>query len=286
MFTCLVIYFTLGRLVLYRFTGALLLKILILGLCIVSCLAQAKNIPINDYNNENKQLTMCVSHYPPYQVVAPGKSPIGENIAVTHYFFKQQGFTIQHTENNTFWRCLAMLEAGKVDIMSGLLDAPERREFAHLFAYSSLNEKSFYVNDKNLKISSFADLKGLKVAVIRDIKQFKQFDNAPDGFFEKVYVSDLDAAIRVLAAGKVDVFISTNFLYLNKIKNQAKENQNIEEIKVKLDNHALLFTALSKKSKFAHLAPEFAKLSKTMYENGEFKQIIHEFKLNYPEYYR
>ncbi|MGB0911678.1 MAG: methyltransferase [Nitrospirales bacterium] len=31
---------------------------------------------------------------------------------------------------------------------------------------------------------------------------------------------------------------------------------------------------------------EFAKLSKTMYENGEFTQIIHEFKLNYPEYYR
>jgi len=262
--------------------GQLVFKKISIIFLFITSLVQAEITSISP----DKQLTMCVTHFPPYQVISPSQRPIGENIAATTHFFNQLGFTINYTQGNTFWRCLAMLKTGKVDIMSGLLDAPERREFAHLFAYSSLNEKSFYVNDKNLKISSFADLKGLKVAVIRDIKQFKQFDNAPDGFFEKVYVSDLDAAIRVLAAGKVDVFISTNFLYLNKIKNQAKENQSIEEIKVKLADSALLFTALSKKSKFAHLAPEFAKLSKTMYKNGEFKQIIHEFKLNYPEYYR
>lgn len=260
-----------------------MLKVLILSLLIISCLAQAESID----NNENKQLTMCVSHYPPYQVISSNQNPMGENIAVTRYFFEKLGFTIRFTENNTFWRCLAMLEAGKVDLMSGLLDAPERRKFAHLFAYGSLNEKLFYVNNRKLKnISTFSDLKGLKVAVLRDIKQFKQFDNAPDDYLEKVYVSDLDAAIRVLVAGKVDVFISTDFLYLDKIKNINDEVHRIEEVVVKLDHASLLFTGLSKKSKVAHLAPKFAELSKAMYESGEFKKIINEFKLQYPEYYR
>jgi polar amino acid transport system substrate-binding protein len=234
----------------------------------------------------DKQLTMCVTNYPPYQITSPKQVPIGENIAVTTHFFNSLGFTIRFTKDNSFWRCLAMLETGKVDLMSGLLDAPERRDFAHLFSYSSLNEKSFYVKNKNLKISKFSDLKGLKVAVLRGIKQFKQFDNAPDDYLEKVYVTDLDAAIRVLAADKVDVFISTDFLHLKRFKDKTKATQHIEEIIVKLEDSALLFTGLSKKSKAAYLAPKFSELSKSMHESGEFKKIINKFKMNYPEYYR
>lgn len=228
---------------------------------------------------------MCVSHYPPHQVVLPDQTPIGENIAAATYFFSKLGFSIRFTQNNTFWRCLAMLKAGKVDIMSGLLDAPERREIAHLLAYSSLNKKLFYVNKPNLNIRKFSDLKGLRVAVLRGIKQFKQFDNAPEGYLTKVYVSDLDAAFRVLAAGKVDVVISTDFFDLALFKNQAENSQEIKEIIVKLDDSSLLFTALSKKSKVAHLAPKFTELSKTLYNNGEFQRVINEFKLKHPEYY-
>jgi ABC-type amino acid transport substrate-binding protein len=260
----------------------LLLKFFILALFTISSAVQAEIME----KSSDKQLTMCVTHYPPYQITSPEQAPIGENIAITTHFFNTLGFTINFTKNNSFWRCLAMLEAGKVDLMSGLLDAPERRDFAHLFSYSSLNEKSFYVKNKNLNISRFSDLKGLKVAVLRGIKQFKQFDNAPDGYLEKVYVSDLDAAIRILAAGKVDVFISTDFLYLKKFKDKTKATQEIEKIIVKLDDSALLFTGLSKKSKVAHLAPKFSKLSKVMHESGEFKKIINKFKMEYPEYYR
>lgn len=259
-----------------------MLKFFILALFTISSAVQAE---ITDKSSD-KQLTMCVSNYPPYQITSPEQAPIGENIAVTTHFFNTLGFTINFTKNNTFWRCLAMLEAGKVDLMSGLLDAPERRNFAHLFSYSSLNEKSFYVKNKNLKISDFSDLKGLKVAVLRGIKQFKQFDNAPKDYLEKVYVTDLDAAIRVLAADKVDVFISTDFLYLEKFKYKGNTTQQIKEIIVKLDDSALLFTGLSKKSKVAHLAPKFSELSKSMYKSGEFKRIINKFKMNHPEYYR
>lgn len=236
------------------------------------------------FSAEEKSLTMCVSHFPPYQVVLPGQMPIGENIAATTYFFNKLGFKINFTEDNSIWRCLGMLKAGKVDIMSGLLDAPERRDFAHLLAYSSLNKKSFYINQNGPNISSFADLKGLKVGVLKGIKQFEQFDNAPDGYFEKVYVNDMSAAFRVLAAGKVDVFISTDFNDLESY--QSSNNQEFKKITVNLNDASLLFIGLSKKSASAHLVKEFTQLSQKLYTSGEFQQVINDFKIKHPEHYK
>ena len=226
---------------------------------------------------------MCVSHFPPYQIILPDQSPIGENIAATTHFFNKLGFTIHFTQNNSFWRCLGMLKAGKVDIMSGLLDGPARRKFSHLFVYGSLDKKSFYVKKNGPNINEFSDLKGLKVAVLKGVKQFKQFDNAPNGYFEKVYVNDMSAAFRVLAAGKVDVVISTDFNDLEKYKKNM--TQEFKEFTVNLDGTSLLFIALSKTSKVAHLAPKFTDLSEKMYKNNEFYKVISDFKIKHPEYY-
>ena len=256
-----------------------MLKKHITALIIILYIAQIKAAN----SAENKTITMCVAHYPPYQVALPGQIPIGENIVATTHLFNKLGFTVRFTENNSFWRCLGMLKAGKVDVMSGLLDAPERRDFAHLFAYNSLEKKSFYVKKSGPKINGFSDLKGLKVAVLKGIKQFEKFDNAPSDYLEKVYVNDMPAAFRVLAAGKVDVVISTDFSDLDKFRAQMTEE--IEEIEIKLDKASLLFIALSKKSKMAYLAPRFEKLSKEMYKNNEFNNVINEFKVKHPEYY-
>ena len=177
---------------------------------------------------------MCVSHFPPYQIVKPNQAPIGENIAATSYLFNKLGYEIQYTKDNSIWRCLGMLKAGKVDVMSGLLDAPERREFAHLLVYGSLSKKSLYVNQNGPTITKFADLKGLKIAVLKGIKQFEKFDNAPDDYFEKVYVNDMAAAFRVLAAGKVDVVISTEFNELEKFQNSS--NKSMKKVTVDLDD--------------------------------------------------
>ena len=232
---------------------------------------------------KEKVLTMCVSHFPPFQIVLPNQTPIGENITATTYLFNKLGYKIQYTKDNSIWRCLGMLKAGKVDIMSGLLDAPERREFAHLLVYGSLNKKSLYVNPNGPKITKFTDLKGLKIAVLKGIKQFEKFDNAPDGYFEKIYVNDMAAAFRVLAAGKVDAVISTEF---NELDNyQSSSNKGIQKMTVDLDDDALLFIALSKKSKIAHSAKKYQQLAKEFYKNKEFHKVINDFKLAHPEHY-
>lgn len=236
------------------------------------------------YGAEDKFLTMCVSHFPPHQIVLPGQTPIGENIAATTYLFNKLGYKVLFTENNTIWRCLGMLKAGKVDIMSGLLDSPERRNFAHLLVYSSLHKKSFYVKEGGPTISGFADLKGLKIAVLKEIKQFEKFDNAPDTFFEKVYVNDMAAAFRVLVAGKVDVVISTDFNDLDKYI--PPNNHEIREITITLDDASFLFIGLSKKSKIAHLAKDFTQLSQELYSNNEFKHVINDFRIKHPEHYK
>jgi polar amino acid transport system substrate-binding protein len=176
---------------------------------------------------------------------------------------------VSHTKDNSIWRCLGMLKAGKVDIMSGLLDAPERREFAHLLVYGSLSKKSLYVNQNGPTITKFADLKGLKIAVLKGIKQFEKFDNAPDDYFEKVYVNDM--------------VISTEFNELEKF--QSSSNKGMKKMTVDLDDAALLFIALSKKSKIAHSAKKYQQLSEELYKNKEFQNVINDFKLAHPEHY-
>jgi len=260
-----------------------LLKKYITAVLIILSITQIKVVNSAENSTKNTTITMCVAHFPPHQIALPGQIPIGENITATQHLFNKLGFNIHFTENNSFWRCLGMLKAGKIDVMSGLLDAPERRDFAHLFAYNSLETKSFYVNKNGPRIKSFSDLKGLKVAVLKEIKQFKEFDNAPSGFFEKVYVNDMSAAFRVLAAGKVDVVISTDFSDLDKYKEQITTE--IEEIKIKLNEASLLFIGLSKKSKIAYLAPKLEELSREMRKNNEFEKVINKFKIAHPEYY-
>ena len=93
----------------------------------------------------------------------------------------------------------------------------------------------------------------------------------------------MSAAFRVLAADKVDVVISTDFNDLEKYKKDM--TQEIKETTVNLDDTSLLFIALSKKSKFAHLAPKFAELSEKMYKNNEFYKVISNFKIKHPDYY-
>jgi ABC-type amino acid transport substrate-binding protein len=252
-------------------------------LALIFISSSVRAVSIN--NNENQHLEMCVSHFPPYQIVLAEQTPMGENITATTHFFNKLGFTIRFTQNNSFRRCLGLLKAGKVDIMSGLLDAPERRNFAHLLVYGSLDQKSFFVRKNSLNISTISDLKGLKVAVIRGMKQFEKFDNAPDGYFEKIYFDDLDAAFRVLVAGKVDVVISTDFHEMKKIKNRVRFSEEITEVIVQLDDANLLFTGLSKKSKAAHLAPKLQELSRKMYKDGEFHRVISAFKKEHREYY-
>ena len=59
----------------------------------------------------------------------------------------------------------------------------------------------------------------------------------------------------------------------------------MKKMTVDLDDAALLFIALSKKSKIAHSAKKYQQLSEELYKNKEFQNVINDFKLAHPEHY-
>ena len=231
-------------------------------------------------------LTMCVDHYPPLQILRDNGEAIGENIAVTRRLVSQLNFELDFTQNIPFGRCLQWLKEGKVDIMGGILDTDDRRQFAHLFLYKDVTIKQFFVRKNGPKINNFSDLKGLRIGVIRGVKHFKQFDNARGDHFNKVELLSLQAAFGMLNKGRLDAVLCTDRHGHRVIQQNSNFTNNIVASNYSENHDTQVYIALSKRSAFARYVNDFNKAAEKLYANKTFAKTIDDFKKQYPQYYQ
>lgn len=227
---------------------------------------------------------MCVDHYPPLQVI-DGDHVTGENVEIIKQLAKKMKLQLSFTPDTPFKRCLDYLKQGKVDLMSGLLDSPERREFAHLMLYDDLTIKSTFVHKDGTKVNSFSDLTNLNIGILRGVKQFKQFDEAPKGMFNITEVNTLPAAFGMLAKKRLDAVITTDNYGLQILKTDEFIADNVVKSGYEVKTGTQVYIALSKKSPLANRIEEFESTVNTMFTTDEFVKIIMEFQTNNPEFY-
>lgn len=228
-------------------------------------------------------LLMCVDNYPPLQIINKDKVT-GENVEVTKALANKLEIPIAFTIDTPFKRCIQQLKSGQIDIMAGVLSSPDRREFAHLMLYDDLTSKTFFINKNQPQINTFSDLKGLNIGMLRGVQHFKEFDNAPKGDFNKVEVSSLSAAFGMLAKGRVDAVVSTDYYGHNVIKRNPELNH-IIQTNYKVNTGTQVYIALSKKSPYSAQHKRFEQAVHDMFVSGEFAKIIVEFQTHHPEYY-
>lgn len=233
----------------------------------------------------DKTMTMCVDHYPPLQVIQANREATGENVEITKALVNKLGYTLDFTPDTPFLRCLLWLEDGKVDLVAGILDSPQRRKDFHLFLYDDLTIKTFFVKQGGIKINTFSDLQGLSIGVVRGVKQFAQFDDAPKNFFSLVEVNTLPAAFGMLSMGRVDAVLATDYYGQHIVQQDPLMSATIVQTEFQVNQGTQVYIALSKKSVFAKYLNDFKDTAEKMFSSGEFTQIIINFQNNYPEYY-
>lgn len=240
---------------------------------------------VSAMSQEDDTLTMCIDHYPPLQVVLEDGKATGENVEIGRAFLERLGYDIKFTTDIPFKRCLQWLKEGVVDLMVGLLDSEDRQRDYHMFLYDDYTVKGFFVNNAGLEIKAFEDLAGLNIAVVRGSRQFQEFDNAAEGYFNKVYVNTLPAAFGMLSRGRVDAVVCTDYYGENVIKSHPDFESKIRQAEYEVVNGTKVFIALSRKSKHANNLSNFESLADQMFHAGEFKKMIDDFKTNNPQYY-
>lgn len=239
----------------------------------------------DEETHQHEKLRMCIDHYPPLQIVLENGEATGRNVEVTRAFFHRLGYDVTFTADIPFRRCLQWMKDGEVDLMTGLLESPERHRDFHMFLYDDHTVKAFFVNKDSVQINTFDDLKGLNIAVVRGSRQFEAFDNAPDDMFDKTLVNTLPAAFGMLQKGRVDAVVCTDYYGDNIIKNHPEYQGKLEKSPYQELNGTKVYIALSKKSRFAHEAQRFNSLAVEMYLSGEFKEIINTYQNRFEEYY-
>lgn len=231
------------------------------------------------------QMILCVDHFPPLQIIREDGSVTGENVVVVEALITKLGYSLAFTEDTPFSRCLNQLYSGTVDLMSGLLWSEERDSNAHLFLFDGEFNKAFFVRKGGPDIRSFADLQGLRVGSLRGVRQFKEFDEASADFFDKVGVGSIDAGLRMLAAGRLDVMVCSEFYCRPALQASPQLLDKLIQSDYLHQQNTETYIGLSRRSPHEPMASELEMAARAMFDSGEFLRIIQQFQRKHSEYY-
>lgn len=224
-------------------------------------------------------LTACIDHYPPLQIVA--EEPYGENITALKVLAKVTNRELEIVVGPNFARCLRLLELGKVDILAGLIDSPERRKIAHLVSYQQDTPYIFVTRKNTKEIKKYKDLSGLVIGITTNTLYFKQFDN--DQTLNKVIIKDINTGFKMLTKDRIDVVVTAQKIYSNMV-NSPKSEQTLKVNEYKPLSNRRLYFGISKKNK-AQLTPvEFSQIEAAA-EQLLFQRAIEEFIIKNPQLY-
>lgn len=151
--------------------------------------------------------------YPPFQIFPyDGGEVYGEVIsvlrAVVSRVNKDTGFnlTLSFTEELPFKRCLAMMKNGQAQLIGGLLDKDDRKEYLHLIPYKPNSNKVFVLRKNQAdQIHRLSDMEGKIVGTVLGYTYFKEFDDNLN--IQKSKARDISLSVKKLAARRVDLLI-------------------------------------------------------------------------------
>lgn len=220
-----------------------------------------------------RTLKVPVNAFPPW-IVADHNGIHGIDIDILNAVGGKTGLRFQYIEC-PWLRCLRLMEGGAGDLMSGLFRSPERERYMVFFdpPYYRDPPKVFYtLADSQKSIQKYDDLKGLSIGVVAGTLYFPRFDN--DAQLEKQVFHEEPQLVRLLDAGRLDTFISTEVeadILIEKAGLTGRFRKSVLEDAESGES----YFALSRLSKHQDLAKPIADAIRQLKESGELDQIIH-----------
>jgi len=230
------------------------------------------------YASNNEPMVMCVDHSPPHNIFTENNTlPHGSLINVAKVIAQRLDVPITFTTNTPFLRCLRMMKNGSADIMLGLLDKPERREYMHMYRYLDTSHKAFYaLKSRSWQVNSFEELAGLNIGVVHGFKYFPRFDQETT-LFRLNNAPSVLINLRRLLAGRVDIVVATKSEGDYLTHKNPHFQKYIEPVNYQYLAENPVYVGLAKRSRYANRAKELDSLVAAMKSRKEFVKIINAY---------
>ncbi len=221
-----------------------------------SLLAQAKEA----------KLVACIDDHPPYQYL--GEQPHGTHISALKILAQVLEKKLTFVQSPNFARCVALLRTGYVDVIAGLMDTKERREFA-FYAPFKLADKLTVITRKDLSIENYSDFTGKIIGVPRGSSYFTKFDN--DDALNKVSIQNERVGLSLLVKKRIDLMMANPDMLNLHFEDIAKSE--LKASTIALEKHRAKVTSFgfSLKNKLQLSQQQIVSAVKVAFENGRFK---------------
>ena len=218
------------------------------------------------------RLRVAMSDWPPAKIVENGRFG-GTDVLMLEELAKPAGIALEYVEC-PWRRCLVMLEAGEVDLISSISRSPERERYLQFIEppYRDGYDISFYTRGADLR--RYEDLQGLTIGLIRGSAYFERLDQ--DDSLTKFVVTREDQLIEMLSRGRLDVIVGIG-RNLDYVIQRREPSSAIRKTSLVVPTTARTYMAMSRKSRGLHLAPRLGQSVRAMKEANRIEVIEREF---------
>lgn len=219
------------------------------------------------------ELSFAVNEWPPWKTTSPFD---GIDIRIAKKIAARLNLLIKF-KKCPWKRCLKMIELGNVDMLSSVIKKADREVYALFIEPPYLTEAAtrFYIlKNSGHQIQKYEDLYKLVIGITRGYRYFRKFDE--DRIVKKVEVTNDIQLLKMLAAGRLDAFvspeISADYLILKKGYSEA-----FKKTPFKINQKIQTYMILSKKSPHAKNLSQFNMTIRQMVEEGIIKEIVNSY---------
>jgi polar amino acid transport system substrate-binding protein len=173
-----------------------------------------------------------------------------------------------------FRRRLAMMEAGDIDFLAGLLKSPLREKYIHYIhpPYKSRSDTVFLVpRGKTALIRRYEDLHHLTIGTVVGSKYFPEFDGDTSLNIEVCPYAELN--LKKLMAGRINAAAFPESAGLDLIDRMGLKEY-VEAADYRFSKQKNVYIGISKKSWLMNSIQQVEDLVRSMIENGELKRVI------------
>jgi polar amino acid transport system substrate-binding protein len=220
----------------------------------------------------SEKLRVAMVHWPPAKIVENGRFG-GTDVIMLEELAGQLGIVLEYIEC-PWRRCLVMIEAGDVDLISSIAKSPERERYLQFIEppYRNGYDIHFYTRGSDLK--RYEDLQGLTIGLIRGSAYFGRFDQ--DRSLAKFAVTREEQLIDMLSRGRLDVILGVgrNLDYLLQRREPASA---IRKASLVVPSATPTYIAISRKFPGLDLAPRLGQALLGMTRANRIENIEREF---------
>ena len=233
------------------------------------------------YNLDPKSINEVMQgdfrHRPPEMSVV-GNETSGPLKQVIEEAMNRMGIAIQWSIT-PFANSLIRLQEGFVDIVPRAIKTKDREQTTHFIGPIGYFEKDIFfivAKGKEDSISKYSDLRRYRIGIKKGTHYFDEFQD--DQTITKIETIDDDNMSHMFIKGRFDAMVILDPHPIVEALHQ-RGFKNFAFAKYRHKNRLDIYYALSKKSRFGHLAPQIGNMLQDMAKNGEIDDIFKRYNM-------